>query len=88
RRSRGGAVRFGEMESLALTASGMPFCLSELRDRSDMVVVEVCVSCNSIVGTCVCAGNIVSRKMALPASTVAFSYAMVCMYGRSLRVSE
>ncbi|KNZ47314.1 DNA-directed RNA polymerase, partial [Puccinia sorghi] len=79
-RSRGGAVRLGEMKSLAMAASGLLACLRELRDRGDMVVVDVCNTCNSVEGLCGCLGNPVSCKMALPSSTLAFLDALACMY--------
>lgn len=87
-RSRGGAVRFGEMESLAMVASGSLACLRELRDRGDMVVVEVCNACNSVAGLCACTGDQQFRKMSIPSSTLAFSYCLACMYNKSLRLSE
>lgn len=87
-RSRGGAVRLGEMESLAMAASGSLASLRELRDRGDMIVVDVCNSCNSVVGLCACTDSPTSRKMSLPSSTLAFSYSLACMYGKSLRISE
>lgn len=84
RRSRGGAVRFGEMESLALEASGMHACLRELRSRGDMVTFYVCASCRRFNGLCTCETAGVQVKMCGPSSTLAFDHMVACMYSRSI----
>ncbi len=48
RRSRGGALRDGEMEVQAMTASGLSACTEELRRRGDEVVVHLCTSCQCL----------------------------------------
>jgi len=87
-RSRGGAVRFSEMESLAMAASRSLACLKELRDRGNMVVVEVCNTCDSVLGLCAGKDDLQYCKMDLPLSSLAFSYALACMYNKSLRISK
>lgn len=46
-RSRGGALRLGEMEQQALVAHGASLLLKERYD-SDRVVLPICINCGSI----------------------------------------
>lgn len=48
KRSRGGAVREGEMEIQATVAAGLVNCAEELRKRGDEVVVLVCMGCQRL----------------------------------------
>lgn len=48
RRSKGGALRDGEMEVQATIAAGLVKCVSELRRRGDEVVVLLCVGCQRL----------------------------------------
>ena len=46
--SSGGSRSLGEMEVTQLIASGMRHCMTELSDRSDMHVVNICKGCRLI----------------------------------------
>lgn len=48
RRSRGGALKEGEMEVQATVAAGLVSCVSELRRRGDEVLVLVCAGCQRL----------------------------------------
>nr|POF11849.1 hypothetical protein CFP56_78079 [Quercus suber] len=48
RRSKGGALREGEMEIQATVAAGLVNCAEELRKRGDEVVVLVCLECQRL----------------------------------------
>lgn len=71
-----------------MAASGSLACLKELRDRGNMVVVEVCNTCDSVLGLCAGKDDLQYCKMDLPLSSLAFSYALACMYNKSLRISK
>jgi DNA-directed RNA polymerase beta subunit len=47
-RSRGGALRLGEMEQEALVAHGAALLLKERYD-SDKVIIHICTNCGAIV---------------------------------------
>lgn len=48
KRSRGGALREGEMEVQATVAAGLVNCVEELRKRGDEVLVHVCKMCQRL----------------------------------------
>lgn len=48
KRSRGGALREGEMEIQATVAAGLVNCAEELRKRGDEVIVHVCRRCQRL----------------------------------------
>lgn len=48
KRSKGGALKEGEMEVQATIAAGLHLCVEELRKRGDTVVVLVCSKCQRL----------------------------------------
>ena len=53
-RAGGNGVKFSEMEHDMALGTGMPHCASELRDRQNMHLIEVCSRCDSLAQSCIC----------------------------------
>lgn len=70
RRSRGGALKEGEMEVQATVASGLVRCVEELRRRGDEVTVLVCTRCQRLRLLHVCTEDTGFIEVALPYDTV------------------
>jgi DNA-directed RNA polymerase beta subunit len=83
RRSRGGALRLGEMELLAMADSGLSACMSELRDRSNVVEVDVCTTCSRLSNLCTCVGLQQYSKTLLPSDMVKYDHILACTYACS-----
>ena len=64
------------METTQLIASGLSHCITELSNRSDMHVVEVCRACRTISDICSCPSDVVGTdKVALPLDAIKYMYA-------------
>lgn len=70
KRSRGGAVREGEMEIQATVAAGLVNCAEELRKRGDEVVVLVCMGCQRLRLLHSCTVSTDFAEVTLPYDTV------------------
>lgn len=70
KRSRGGAVREGEMEIQATVAAGLVNCAEELRRRGDEVVVLVCLVCQRLRLLHSCTNPTEFAEVTLPYDTV------------------
>ena len=70
KRSRGGAVREGEMEIQATVAAGLVNCAEELRKRGDEVVVLVCMGCQRLRLLHSCTVDVEFAEVTLPYDTV------------------
>jgi DNA-directed RNA polymerase beta subunit len=70
RRSKGGALRAGEMEVQASIAAGLVACVGELRRRGDEVVIHLCARCQRLrlLHSCTETNNFV--EITLPYDTV------------------
>ena len=74
--STGGSKGLGEMEVTQLIASGLSHTLSELSDRSDTHIVEVCTQCKRLVGFCNCTETErILQSIVLPVDTIKYIYA-------------
>jgi len=74
--SSGGSKSLGEMEVTQLIASGLSHCITELSDRSDVHLVDVCTHCRLLDDICDCEhkGNSLD-KMLLPLDAIKYAYA-------------
>jgi hypothetical protein len=66
RRSKGGALREGEMEVQATVAAGLVNCVEELRRRGDEVMVHVCKMCQRLRLLHSCTDSPEFAEVALP----------------------
>jgi hypothetical protein len=70
KRSKGGALKEGEMEIQATVAAGLVNCTEELRKRGDEVVVLVCMSCFHLRLLHSCTANTEFAEVTLPYDVV------------------
>jgi hypothetical protein len=70
RRSKGGALRFGEMEVQAAVASGLAMCAEEIRNRGDTTLVLVCLDCQRLRLLHSCTGETTFVEVTLPYDTI------------------
>ncbi len=84
-RARGGGVACGEMEIQAGTAAGLQHCISEIVDRGDVVVVNVCVVCQRLGLLCTCTTENNHVSTSIPYDTVIFDITTYIVYGSSIK---
>lgn len=70
RRSKGGALAFGEMELQAAVAAGLVKCTEEVRRRGDDVQVHVCLTCQRLRLLHSCTNETDFAEVTLPYDTV------------------
>lgn len=74
--STGGSKSLGEMEVTQLQASGLSHCMTELSDRSDIHVVQVCSCCRLLADMCACERQQrILEDMAMPLDAIKYIYA-------------
>lgn len=80
-RSRGGAVRLGEMEIQAMASAGLTSCLEELSRRGSMVTCDFCVSCKHTCILCSCDSPSEVVSMRIPYGTLVLDCTMATTEG-------
>ena len=83
-RSRGGAVKLGEMEFQAMVSSGLTSCAAELLSRGNMVTCDVCVSCRRLSLTCQCDVPGDTVRVSMPHGTLVFDLTCAVTEGLGL----
>lgn len=80
-RSGGGGVKFGEMETHAVAASGLTEVPREIKRRIDTIDISICANCESIPQICVCGSKRLLMPVSIPHSMLVFDYSNILTSG-------
>ena len=80
-RTAGGGIKFGEMETHAIEASGLTKPCKEIVSRIDLIDVQVCTHCDELVTTCLCGNQRLLVNVSVPHSMIIFAESNLLITG-------
>lgn len=84
-RSGGGGVKFGEMETHAVAASGLTEVSREIKRRIDTIDINICATCESVLQVCVCGSRRLLMPVSIPHSMLVFNYSNILTTGHAMK---